>query len=72
MSKLPITLYRAGAGLAGIRCNSKLRHCAVGIVLLLPGSFVVLPLLWAWRRWAIRVPAAARARAPRSPHVSPG
>jgi hypothetical protein len=28
--------------------------CAYGLVLLLPGSFVVLPLLWLGRRWTSR------------------
>jgi hypothetical protein len=28
----------------------RLRVCAVTLALLLPGSFVMLPLLWLWRR----------------------
>ncbi len=33
--------------------------CAYGLALLLPGSFVVLPLLWLSRRWMSRtVPLA--------------
>jgi hypothetical protein len=33
--------------------------CAYGLVLLLPGSFVVLPLLWLSRRWMSRSPRLA-------------
>jgi hypothetical protein len=45
---------------------TSLRYFACGIALLLPGSFLVLPLLWAWRRWATRLPAGVRAHGPGS------
>lgn len=28
---------------------TKIRYCAAGLLLLLPGSFLFLPLLWFWR-----------------------
>lgn len=34
----------------GALAMPRLRVCAVTLVLLLPGSFVILPLLWLWRR----------------------
>jgi hypothetical protein len=48
---------------------TRLRYFAYGVALLVPGSFVVLPLLWAWRRWATRLPAGAPAHGPRSQHA---
>ena len=28
---------------------NKIRYCAAGLLLLLPGSFFVIPVLWLWR-----------------------
>lgn len=34
----------------GERLNmNKIRYCAAGLLLLLPGSFFVIPVLWLWR-----------------------
>ena len=38
------------------------KWCACALILLAPGSFVVLPLLWLARHWAARAPAHAGAR----------
>lgn len=73
MNGLQINPFRAGMSLAAIRGNPKLRRCALGIALLMPGSLFLLPLLyWAWRCWSIRLPAAARVHAARSSRASPG
>ena len=42
------------------------KWCTYGIVLLAPGSFVVLPLLWLARHWASRT-----ARLTTLPHQGP-
>ena len=46
----------------------QVRSCLVCIALLLPGSFLVLPLIWLCRR---RLTALAALAAPRSPRSRP-
>ena len=37
-----------------IRNRSKLHACLVCFALILPGSFLFLPLLWLWQRLRVR------------------
>lgn len=45
-------------GLRKIELTPQMRSCLVCIALLLPGSFLVLPLVWLWRRSRTRFSAA--------------
>ena len=53
MSRPRETFQSSSRGLLRSWLTPSVRHCAVAIALMLPGSFVVLPLIWIWRRGRI-------------------
>jgi hypothetical protein len=50
MKSLRINWICSHPGSCRFWCTPRLRNGAFVLALLLPGSFMVLPLLWLWRR----------------------